>query len=60
MLQEGKKHKISTANLSDPLNFEETKPNLVVLADEKTGTIALMQQDVFLSSNKHNRLMINS
>ena len=53
MLQEGKKHKISTANLSDPLNFEETKPNLVVLADEKTGTIALMQQDATGKTEHH-------
>ena len=46
-------------NRNTPIQFGASKKNLLVLADEKSGSIALCSQETFPSDDNIGRLLIN-
>ena len=50
---------ISTTQFKSPIQFEPTKQNLLVLADEESGTIALCSHELHGCDDTVSRLLIN-
>ena len=50
---------LSTKNFNAPIQFDATKENLLVLADEKTGALALCSHEMHGCDGGVSRLLVN-
>ena len=50
---------LSTKQFKAPIQFDTTKQNLLVLADEKTGTLALCSHELHGCEPGISRLLVN-